>query len=143
MNLMKNAHGVHHRYDLFIAVHHCMAVCHGGLAVAVLVGGVPRFPPPTYQSLLDMTNGVIWPWGVALMASSVMMCSRFVIVDMLGILIGMFCMASWSIAFAVALQYPQAGATAFVAYAALFGINFSLLAQRCIEYERRTRTKGG
>lgn len=41
-----------------------LALVHVGLGTSIIAGGSRRFPPPTYDVLLDASNGHVWPYGL-------------------------------------------------------------------------------
>lgn len=115
-----------------------MVAVHVGLGTAVLAGGAERFDYPTYQPLIDMTNGNTWLWGIwALGASGLMMIpSRWP--QILGLWFGMAWQIMWCSLFAVAVvEYPTAGATASVAYGGFALIDAALLTARIVERDER------
>lgn len=109
-------------------LHRSLLVIHASLATAILVGGAMRFPPPTYQPLLDMTHGHAWPWAIGIGLSAILMLAHNQQVNMVGTFIGMVWMYMFASMFAVAVaEYPDAGATAPVAYFGLGLLNAILL----------------
>lgn len=111
-----------------------MVAGHVGLGVAVLAGGVGRFPYPTYQPLIDMVDGRIWLWGVWILLAAGLMLIPARWPQIAGLWLGMFWMIMWCAAFAVAMvKYPTAGATAAVAYGVLAMIDAALLTARIVE----------
>lgn len=114
-----------------------MIAVHWGLGLAVLVGGSPRFSIPTYKPLLDMTDGRVWMWGLAIMASAALMMVPFKWPNVLGLWLGMVWMIMWASLFSVSLvQYPDSAATPVVAYAGFAMINTALLTARMLERPR-------
>ena len=107
---------------------------HAGLGVAVLVGGPSRFVKPSYQPLIDYTNGQTWIWGVWIIASSLLIATPFKWPNALGLWLGMIWHISWSACFTVAvINYPNAAATPMVAYAGFAAIDAALLTARVID----------
>jgi hypothetical protein len=111
-----------------------MIAVHWGLGLSVLVGGQARFTIPTYQPLIDLTNGHVWIWGVAIMLSAFLMTMPWKVPTVVGTWLGMVWMIMWASLFSVSLlQYPQAAATPVVAYAGFAMINAALLTARLLE----------
>lgn len=111
-----------------------MIVIHWGLGIAILVGGVARFSLPTYQPLLDLTGGLAWPWGLAIIISGTLMMVPFKWPSIVGLWLGMAWMIIWTCLFSVSvLTYPTSAATPAVAYAGFAMINAALLTARVIE----------
>jgi hypothetical protein len=108
-----------------------MTALHGGLGVAVIVGGVQRFSPPTYSPLVDLVDGHTWVWGVWIMASAGLMMVPHRWPQMIGLWVGMLWHWLWCVMFAKAVVlYPDAGATAGLAYGAFAMICAALLVER-------------
>lgn len=115
-----------------------MIAVHWGLGLAVIIGGPGRFSLPTYQPLLDLTDGRVWIWGLAIMLSAGLMMVPFRGPNILGIWIGMAWMIMWTTLFCVAIvRYPTAAATPVVAYAGFAMINTALLTARIMERPTR------
>lgn len=88
-----------------------------GFAAAVLVGGVIRFPPPTYAPLLGLTGGRVWPYGVLFAISAAGLLAPWYWPRMIGVAAGIVVHSTFSALFLAAiLIYPNAGATAWWAY---------------------------
>lgn len=89
-----------------------------GFGIAILVGGAIRFPPPTYQPLLDMTGGQVWPYGAMFLASGVLLAwGQSWTAHLIGAVLGIMANSAFSALFLVAvLTFPDAGATAWWAY---------------------------
>lgn len=88
-------------------------------AVIILVGGVHRFPPPTYQPLLHATGGSVWPYGVMFGLSAVGLLSWSTLGRMAGAIVGIIAHSTFAALFLVAaVKYPDAAATAWWAYLA-------------------------
>ena len=114
-----------------------MIAVHWGLGLSVLIGGQARFTVPTYQPLIDLTQGRVWIWGVTIVLSAVLMMTPFKWPNVLGLWIGMAWMVMWAVLFSVSLvQYPQAAATPAVAYAGFAMIDTALLTARVLERPR-------
>lgn len=127
------------RTILYVGLHHAMGIVHGGLAVAILVGGIARFPPPTYTPLLELTDGRVWPLGCGFALAAILMATQRLYADIVGMLIGIAMMSLMAILFAIALVEPGSAATAFVAYGGYVIINTLLLCCRAIDWTHRER----
>lgn len=111
-----------------------MIVVHAGLGFAIIAGGSRRFSPPSYQPLIDFTHGHTWIWGAIILISAALMCAPFRWPNIIGLWIGMVWMIMWMALFAVAtVNYPNAVATAMVAYGGFAMINASLLTARVMD----------
>lgn len=90
-----------------------------GFALAVLVGGATRFPPPTYRPLLDATGGHVWPYGILFALSALGLLSWSAIAHLVGAILGIIAHSTFAALFLVAaVHYPDAAATAWWAYLA-------------------------
>lgn len=107
---------------------------HLGLGVAILAGGIYRFPYPTYQPLIDIVNGQTWIWGLWIVAAALLLMFPSRWPQILGLWLGMCWHIMWCAAFAVAVvQYPTAGATAMISYGGFALLNAALLTARIVE----------
>lgn len=113
-----------------------MTLVHAGLGVAVLAGGPERFSFPTYQPLVDMTNGETWIWGAWVLAAAGLMTVPARWPQIVGLWLGMAWSIMWCALFAIAVvTYPTAGATACIAYGGFAMIDAALLTARIIDRE--------
>lgn len=111
-----------------------MVAVHIGLGVAIVAGGVHRFPYPTYQPLIDMVNGQTWVWGVWVLGSAGLMMVPTRWPQIVGLWTAMFWQIMWCVAFSMAvIEYPTAGATAAVAYGGFALLDAALLTARIVE----------
>lgn len=111
-----------------------MIVVHWGLGIAILVGGQARFSLPTYQPLIDLSNGNVWLWGLHSIIAGALMMVPLKWPNILGLWLGMVFMIMWTVLFSVSvLESPTAAATPAVAYAGFAMINAALLTARVIE----------
>lgn len=121
-----------------------LGTIHLGFALAILVGGATRFPPPTYQPLLDATGGHVWPYGVLYLLSGILLTvGRVPLVRLIGALLGILANSTFAGLFLTAvLIYPEAGATAWWAYFA-FATQSACLAALIWTHRRPRETQGG
>lgn len=111
-----------------------MVAIHWGLGISILVGGPQRFVRPTYQPLIDLVLGQTWIWGVAITLAGAFMLAPFRMPNIIGLSIAVVWMIFWTASFSVSVvTYPNAAATAAVAYAGFALINTALLTVRVIE----------
>lgn len=111
-----------------------MFAVHIGLGTAVIVGGADRFPFPTYQPLIDMVNGEVWIWGLWILLASGLMIIPTRWPQVVGLWMGMVWHIMWCVAFSMAVvEYPNAGATAAVAYGGFALLDAALLTARIVE----------
>lgn len=107
---------------------------HSGLGICIIVGGIDRLTPPSYDPLIDLVHGEIWIWGVWSLVVSFLLVIPFRWPNIIGLFLGMVWMWLWTGMFAVAVtQYPTASATAIIAYASLGLLDLGLLAVRVID----------
>lgn len=96
-----------------------LGAINAGFAACVFIGGAIRFPPPTYQPLLGMTHGHVWPYGVLFTLSAMGLLSRRYWTRIAGCVFGVLAHSTFSGLFLVAvLTFPDAAATAWWAYLA-------------------------
>jgi hypothetical protein len=120
------------------AVCNIMMIVHVGLGLAVLVGGEGRFSPPSYTPLIEMTNGHVWIWGAWTLLAAGGMMTPYKWGQVAGLWLGMFWMAMWAALFGVAtFTYPEANATAMIAYGGFAAIDTALLTAKVLEHGRR------
>lgn len=93
---------------------------HLGFGLLIMLGGAIRFPPPTYQPLLDLTVGHVWPYGLAYLTSALFLIGGHGHLSrMVGAIVGILANSCFAALFLVAVfMYPDAGATAWWAYLA-------------------------
>lgn len=107
---------------------------HTSLGVAVLVGGVYRFPYPTYQPLTDLVNGHTWLWGIWILASAGLLMIPTRWPQIFGLWFGMVWHIMWGVSFAVAVvKYPTASAAEAIVFGGLALFNAALLTARIVE----------
>lgn len=105
-----------------------------GLGTSIIAGGIKRFSLPSYQPLIDYTDGRIWIWAVAIFMASFLMAAPFRWANILGLWIGMMWHILWMGCFTVAtLSYETAAATPIPAYGGLALIQTALLTARVID----------
>jgi len=111
-----------------------MLIVHGGLGIAILVGGLGRLTPPSYDPIIDLVNGHIWIWGVWSIVVAVLLVVPLRWPNIIGLVFGMFWMYLWCGLFAIAIaKYPEASATAMVAYGGFALLDLGLLVVRVID----------
>lgn len=94
-----------------------LGVVHVVFGIAVLIGGSIRFPPPTYQPLLNFTNGEVWPYGLVFLIAGVLTLFHKTIPIMVGLLLSAVIDNFWSALFLVAIfSSPNSGITPSVAF---------------------------
>lgn len=120
-----------------------LGVVHVGLGLAVFSGGAIRFPPPTYTPLLELTNGVVWPYGIFwISAGLIMLSARKRWEQVLGLVCSIFITNLWSVLFAwAAIKYDTAGLTASVAYGG-YGLLSGLLLGFMVVHWLKSREGG-
>lgn len=107
---------------------------HVGLALAILIGGKPRFSLPSYEPLVSYTGGNVWIWGVWIGASALFMASPIKGVSVIGLWLGMCWHIIWMSCFTIAVvNYATAAATPIPIYGGLAFLNATLLTVRVID----------
>lgn len=111
-----------------------MIMAHMGLAMAVFAGGIARFSIPSYDPLIDYTNGHVWIWGVWIIVSALLMSAPFRWINIAGLFLGMCWHWIWMASFAVAaINYDTAAATPVPVYGAMAMMSVALLTARVID----------
>lgn len=105
-----------------------------GLGTAILAGGRPRFTFPSYEPLIDYTNGSVWLWGAAICLAAFLMSVPFRWANILGLWLSMSWHIIWMACFTIAVvHYPTAAATPIPAYGGMAMISAALLTARVID----------
>lgn len=111
-----------------------MVMVNVGLGMAIVAGGIDRFPSPTYDALIDVTNGRVWIWGFVILIAGVWMSMPFRKFNMAGLWLSTIWHTTWALSFIVAVfASPHASATAIPAYGGFAMISFALLAEKVLE----------
>lgn len=105
-----------------------------GLALAILAGGLKRFSLPSYQPLIDYSQGHIWVWGAIIAISAFLMATPFRWLNILGLWTGMSWHIVWMACFTIAnIHYETAAATPIPMYGGLAMLQAALLTARVID----------
>lgn len=126
------------KFDFANAIYRALIAGHVGLGIAILVGGISRFPAPTYTPHLELTNGEVWPWGVAILLSSLAMTAHGWWINMIGLGAALLWMNLFSAMFFAAYSDPTSSSTAPIPYMTIAMIIVALMTYKVIE--RRTRS---
>lgn len=111
-----------------------MIMVHVGLGMAVAAGGVQRFSKPSYQPLIDYTDGRVWIWALLIFASALLMSVPFRWPNIIGLWFGMIWHVAWFSCFLIAaMRFPTAAATPIPIYAGMAMICAALLTARVID----------
>lgn len=133
-----NGHRTVNTDTVLTFIYRAVAVTHILLGLAIMIGGKAHFPFPTYQPLLDLSQGAVWPWGVTIIAAGVLMLIPRAFAGFMGLLVGFLWMNLFASMFVVALiQYDGAGSTAPIPYALIAFIQVALLTLKVAEWRRR------
>lgn len=120
--------------DVVAAIYRTVAAVDAALAMAILAGGNARFPLPTYQPLLELTNGQSWPWGVSIGAAAFMIMIHSQVLNLLGLAISFLWLNLISAMFVTAIvQFPGAGSTAPIPYVGLAAMHVALMVLKVVE----------
>lgn len=105
-----------------------------GLGTAVLAGGKDRFTVPSYQPLIDYSQGNTWIWGIWICAAAMLMSVPFRWPNIIGLWLSMLWHIIWMACFAIAvIHYSDAAATPIPAYGGLAMCSAALLTARVID----------
>lgn len=106
-----------------------LGAIHIALGVAVLAGGPDRFPPPNYEVLLRVTDGVVWPYGsVWILGGSLMFFCKSLWGRAAGVFVVIVLANVWAALFGIAAhENPTASYTPSVAYGGYALLNSVLL----------------
>jgi hypothetical protein len=105
-----------------------------GLAAVIVVGGVGRFSVPSYNPLVDYSNGHTWIWGVWIGLSAVLIGTPLRWPNIIGLWLGMVWHLIWMACFTIAmLHYDNAATTPIPIYGGMALICTALLTARVIE----------
>lgn len=98
------------------------------LGFVTLVGGRERFPSPGYTPLLDLSNGVVWPYGLMWMLGGFVMVVAKNNWRLAGVSIVVIIANLWAAMFAIAaFKDPHAPLTPVAAYGG-YGLMNAVLA---------------
>lgn len=102
---------------------------HVALGIAVQAGGPERFPSPNYDVLLRVSDGYVWPYGLAWIAGGVLMVFPFrVQVRCAGMVLIVILANIWAALFGIAAyEDPTASFTPTAAYGGYALLNAVLL----------------
>ena len=105
-----------------------------GLGTAIIVGGVDRFPPPSYEPLITYSNGNTWIWGVWIAFAALLMTFPFRWPSIAGLWLSMVWHIIWMACFTIsAVNYENSAATPIPVYGGLAMFSAALLTARVIE----------
>jgi hypothetical protein len=110
---------------------------HSGLGIAIMVGGIARLTPPSYDPLIYLVHGQVWILGVWSLVVACLLVVPLRWPNIIGLFLGMVWMWLWTGMFTVAVtQFPTASATAIIAYAGFGLLDLGLLAVRVIDRDK-------
>lgn len=102
-----------------------------GLGCSIIAGGPARMPSPSYDVLLDLANGMAWPYGMSFILIGMVLGVPNPRVMFVGHVLGVCAYNVLAALFFVAMiRSPEAAATAWWAYFALgtvHGFNLALM----------------
>lgn len=105
-----------------------------GLSISILVGGIDRFVSPSYDPLVDLTNGKVWIWGVIILFSALLTSVPFRRLNIIGLWISMAWHILWAACFVIAsIQYENTASTPIPVYSGLAMLSAALLTARAID----------
>jgi len=105
-----------------------------GLGTAIIVGGVERFSPPSYNPLIAYSHGHTWIWGVWIALAGILMAAPFKWVNIIGLWLAMFWNMIWQACFIIAVvHYEGAAVTPIPVYGGFALITAGLLTARVIQ----------
>lgn len=111
-----------------------MIMIYMGLGSVIIAGGINRFPEPSYQPLIDYSNGRIWIWGIWICIAGICMSTPFRWINIIGLWLGMFWCVIWMTCFTIAaIHFDSSATTPIPVYGGLSLISAALLTARVIE----------
>lgn len=124
---MKDHHPLLEEVDRLLA--RILGVVHVALGAAVQIGGPERFPSPNYDVLLRVSEGRVWPYGVAWILGGALMILQFNICFRYAGMIMIIVLSNiWAVMFAVAAyEDSTASFTPTAAYGGYALLNATLL----------------
>ena len=137
MDMKQWAENHKRKFDFVRAIYRALMVTNVGLGVAILAGGVERFPYPTYRPLLELTGGSVMPWGVSILVAGLMMALNGWWTNMAGLGLSLLWMDLFSVMFFAAYNDPNSGSTAPIPYLGLAMIIVAMMTYKVVE--RRAR----
>lgn len=106
-----------------------LGTVHTSLGMAILIGGVERFPPPSYEPLLLFSNERSWPYGVFWLAGGLLMFLPPLNLRLLGTALSFLVSCLWMGLFLTAtIWYTTAALTPVAAYGGFALFNAVLFA---------------
>ena len=127
--------------EFYGRVHSGMIAVHTGFAMAILIGSSIRFQLDQTVALLQITDGRMWPWGLWIGVSGILMAVRSRTLDAVGLLTACLWMNLWMAGFFVAIRTapnPTLIAMIGVALGGYGAVNAILFAAKVEEW-RKTR----
>lgn len=107
---------------------------HMGLAMAIISGGVERFAIPSYNPLVEYTQGHVWIWGAWIGISGILISVPFKWPNVVGLWLGMTFSIVWMVCFTIAVvRYDNAASTTIPMYGGLAVLNTALLTARVLD----------
>lgn len=117
---------------------------HLSLAIAVLAGGAKRFPAPSYTSMLNLTHGHAWPYGVLWLIGGLTMLLNKTLWRVIGCSFIVVVSCLWASLFAIAAwEIPTAAITPVVAYGGYAFINATMASLMIMRLWRRRGNGAG
>lgn len=124
------------------AIYLIMAIGEIFVGVAILIGGTDRFPYPSYQPMLDLSNGSVVPWGMVVIIAGVLMLVPHRFAQLVGLAVAFLWFNLFCVMFVVAdIQYEHSSSTAPVPYAILALISVALMTLKVAECRMAHRHK--
>jgi ABC-type microcin C transport system permease subunit YejB len=108
-----------------------------GLGTTILVGGVERFPIPTYDPLIDYAYGRIWIWGVIILCAAFLIGTPFRWFNIMGLWLSMAWHFVWMAAFTISVaHFPASAATPIPVYGGFAMISAALMTAKILDRPR-------
>lgn len=118
-----------------------LGVVHFLLGFVTWAGGEERFPAPGYTPLLNLSHGVVWPYGVAWMLGGAIMVICRSNARLAGIAVVVIVSNLWAALFCLAaFRDPHAPLTPIIAYGGYGLLNAVLAAFIVVHREREDGT---
>lgn len=121
-----------------------LGIIHLTIGVSILAASIDRFVSASFRPLLDFTDGVMWPYGLAYVLCGGVMTLGDGLLQRLGLMIGVLVNNVFAALFLVAtIQYHDAAPTGIAAYGGYAALDAAVLALLINQRRKSKRQDGG